>query len=67
LRVALRTVDVRPGRGVQDELRPALEDEARSGSADVPFVEVDGERVRIDLRECGSELARGAGDQDAAA
>jgi len=35
--------------------------------ADVPLVEVDRQRLRIQLGECRAELPRGAGDQDAAA
>jgi len=35
--------------------------------ADIPFVEIDGEGLRIELGQRAAELARCAGDQDAAA
>jgi hypothetical protein len=67
LRVVLGTVDVRPRRRVQCQPDAEVGDERRGRVRDVPLVEIDGERIRVQLGQSMPQLARRAGDQDAAA
>jgi len=67
LGIVLGAVDVRPRGRMQRELNVTRGHEVGRRVADIPFVEIDGEGLRIELGQRAAELARCAGDQDAAA
>ena len=67
LRVVFGTVDVRPRRRVQRQPDAEVGDERRGRVRDVPLVEIDGKRIRVQLGQGTPELAGSARDQDAAA
>jgi len=61
LRIRLRTVDIGPGRRVQDEIDVA---ERRRRMLDVPFFARQAARASERLEQGGAELAAGTGYDD---